>query len=616
MRHGLLLLVAGCGFQSSAGDGDATGSQGGVPETWSFDAASEFGAPGSLARDMTVEARGSLTPSAYSYGGLVAHGLAGTPLWSPSDTSWSKVDTATPTGAGMWCGEALTTQSALDYLGITTNKSTLSIWFEGEVYLQAGQQQTFTLDANDIAFIDLAPPGSTTFTQVTTSGFPKRFDTQVTGWYPIRIGLSDRDNSSSFNFTHSDTAGAPVAWSRDRLRARTSELTGTLRSVYGRQLLSNGLAGPPVMHFEPGDLLPLTDFDPRPPQGGGDTDWSARHVGQVYVVQPGAYTMTISSDDGNRGRLGSEHGESHWHRDDGVGGGAGVSTVTATLAEGWNDLAVDYNQLSGGQELQVQMSGPDFPTLAPVPRNRLRPVESSDDRLAVGSDNTSHGIVDGGGTAMDATATMFVAGYPGETVASIDLTYEVDSQRWNELKFELETPAVPPVRVTIRDLAANSGGNHIEQLTIPANTAGPLAALLRGPVHGTWKLHVFDVNVGGNNSNLKNANLTLHTTGGVEPIARTAQWTSAVRDATTNVFAIDGITWDARLHDGSPLEVRVRTCQQPDCTDGAWSSMVPAAIAFAVPPGRYLQVRVDMTSNGVQEPELRSLTVAYRRTSR
>jgi hypothetical protein len=44
--------------------------------------------------------------------------------------------------------------------------------------------------------------------------------------------------------------------------------------------------------------------------------------------------------------------------------------------------------------------------------------------------------------------------------------------------------------------------------------------------------------------------------------------------------------------------------------------MVPAATAFAVPPGRYLQVRVDMTSNGVQEPELRSLTVAYRRTSR
>jgi hypothetical protein len=34
---------------------------------------------------------------------------------------------------------------------------------------------------------------------------------------------------------------------------------------------------------------------------------------------------------------------------------------------------------------------------------------------------------------------------------------------------------------------------------------------------------------------------------------------------------------------------------------------------FAVGPGPYLQLSVDMTSDGAREPELRSLSVNYRR---
>jgi hypothetical protein len=39
---------------------------------------------------------------------------------------------------------------------------------------------------------------------------------------------------------------------------------------------------------------------------------------------------------------------------------------------------------------------------------------------------------------------------------------------------------------------------------------------------------------------------------------------------------------------------------------------VAKATPFAVTAGRYVQLRVDMTSNGVLEPELRSLSVMYR----
>jgi len=49
-----------------------------------------------------------------------------------------------------------------------------------------------------------------------------------------------------------------------------------------------------------------------------------------------------------------------------------------------------------------------------------------------------------------------------------------------------------------------------------------------------------------------------------------------------------------------------------DCSDGTWSPAVTQQAPFAIAPGRYLQLRVDLTSNGTLEPELRSLSVMYR----
>jgi hypothetical protein len=66
--------------------------------------------------------------------------------------------------------------------------------------------------------------------------------------------------------------------------------------------------------------------------------------------------------------------------------------------------------------------------------------------------------------------------------------------------------------------------------------------------------------------------------------------------------------------EGAENEVHVRTCQQAGCSDDpAWSAAVAPSAAIAVAPGRYLQVRVDMISNGLVEPELRGLAVMYRR---
>ena len=583
---------------------------GGASGMWAFDTAADFAAPGSAVQGMTIEGRGSLTPDAYTYGGLVAHGLQGMALWQHGDTSWAKLDGVTPSGAGLWRGQSLANSDVLAYLGIT-NKSMVTIWFEGEVWLEAGATETFKLSGNDVAFFQIAPPGTTLYGPVSDNNAAAvSIPTPETGWYPIRIGFADGDASSSFSFTHSDVGGALIPWSRDRLRARTGELAGMSRTVFGRQILGGGQgSAPPVSDLEASDLLPQTGFA-TPPQGADADDWSARYSGQVYIAQPGAYTLRITSDDGNRGRLGAGHGEANWARDSGTGNA--ITAVTATLDAGWNDLTVDYNQVGGARKLRVQLDGPGFADVE-VPRDALRPVEPADDRLVFAGDGAVHAVPDGGGAGADGTAAMFVAGYPGEAVAAIDLTYEIDSPHWAQLKVDLETPG--GARLTIRDRDDGLGdGDQIAQLTIPAGHATGLGPLLGGPAGGSWKVHVYDVVAGGGDSALTSAQLTLHTTGGPDRIARTASWTSPVLDAGARVLAIDGVTWDERLPAGSTLAVFVRACRQADCSDGTWPA-APVGKSTPLPIGaaRYLQLRVDMTSDGVREPELRSLSVQYRR---
>jgi hypothetical protein len=585
-----------------------------VSESWVF-APGEFASPGYAVRDMTLEPSGSLTPNAYSYGGLVGHGLQGTKLWAHGDTSWTAIDGLASSGAGLWRGERVTPGGLLDYLGVAEDTA-MTIWFEGEVWLELGSSETLQLTANDVAFVELARPGTTSYTRVVEGNATASVATPETGWYPIRIGLASSDRATaSFELLHSDAGGAAIPWSRDRLRARTSELSGALRTVFGGQVLASSASEPtPISHIEDGDLLPPTAFTPLP-QGTGSTDnWSARYAGQVYIAQPGPYALQITSDDGNRGRLGAVSGETSWAS--GAGNASAVTEVSAELDTGWNDIIVDYNQLSGGSALHVQLAGPDARS-AEVPRDRLRPVEPAGDRLALGIDPTGYPIADGGGPANPATATIPVAGYPGEVVTAIDVTYEILGFT-TTFEFDLETPATaagPGTRLNLGHAIRGSGlpGFFVTTLQISRDKTPSLAALLGGPAGGAWKLHAYDTVADGNNGALVIAQITLHTTGGPERVARSAAWTSPVRTLPGSVDLVTGATWDARLPDGAGIELQIRTCQRPDCSDGAWISAAAQQAPILISGGRYLQLRVTLTSDGVREPELHALAIHYLR---
>jgi subtilisin-like proprotein convertase family protein len=576
--------------------------------------------------DMTVDAaRNALTPNAYTYGALVAHGLQGMSLWSRGDTAWSKLAGVTPSGAGLWTGEHVSTLSNLSYLGISNN-GLMTIWFEGEVWLDAGSTETFLINGDDFTFVEIAQPGSTSYTLLTDQNTTVSVPAPVSGWYPIHLGNGNSSGSSDLQFLHRDSASTPdpVPWTRDRLRARTSELSGVLRTVYGHQILGGGQAvsgsPPPIGHFEQNSLLVDTTFSSAPQGADSDNnDWSARYVGQVHIDQMGTYTLTIHSDDGNRGRLGSSRDQMIWMRDFGVGQNDVVTTVLATLVPGWNDLGIDYNQVNGGRDLRVQLQGPDFPTAIEVPRDRLRSVEAADDRIALGMDDSVHTVQDGGGAGNPGTATLTVAAFASaqlgtETVSSIDVTYQINSVHWEQLKVDLQAPGGAPV--LIRDHVGPPGNLQGRVIAAQTLTAADLGALFGAAANGDWKLHVYDDVGGGGNSALESVRLTLHTTGGPDKVAKAASWTSRVIDTTTPVTAISGITWTERIPTGASVQVQFRACQQVDCSDSpAWSNPLTSGAPFTIAPARYLQLRVEMTSDGNHEPELQSLAIRFQRAA-
>ncbi|HEX8111532.1 MAG TPA: hypothetical protein VF516_27565 [Kofleriaceae bacterium] len=584
------------------------------PGTWGFASAADFTAPGYAMASMTIEPSGLLTPTAYTYGGLMAHGLPGMKLWSHGDTSWTKLDAVTAAGAGLWRGESFTTTSVLSYLGITDDKQAApaTLWFEGEVWLDAGSAEQFELTANDIAFVELARPGTSDYVPLTESSAAVPVTAPDTGWYPIRIGVASADRSMlSFAFLHGEGSAPLVPWTRDRMRARASEVSGALRLVFANQVLGGGQDTPaPIGHIEDGDLLPFTTFPVAPQGASGVTNWSARYIGQVYADQPGSYTLTVSSDDGNRARLGSASAQTSWGFN--AGNSAAVTTVPVTLNVGWNDLAIDYNQLTGGALLQATIDGPDLVEV-PVPRDRLRPVESADDRLAFGGDDAQYMIPLGGGSSQPATATMSVAAYAGEVVTSIDVAYVVTENSPLIANADLETGNTR-LNLGVAGRILTGTDDLLFQVTVPPG-AGPLAQLLGGPAGGIWKLHVYDDRLGdkGIPSVLKSARLTLHTTGGPERIARTASWTSPLLALPSDVLLVSNVMWDARLPQGATVSVQARSCAQPDCSHAAWLPVTPSA-ATALPPAPFLQLRLELTSDGVVEPELRSLSVSYVRT--
>lgn len=570
---------------------------------WNFDTAAEWGVAGHTALSTTIEPRGSLTPDGYVYGGLIVRGLDGMKLFEHAETGWfAKTQLVTPTGAGFWNGQSLVSSDDLRYAGITgTGPKTL--WFEGEIFLTANETRMVRVEANDVAYMDIAQPGTDQFVEFLESSNVAPFTATTTGWHPVRVGYADGDNSGDFRF-QLDVGGTLSTIPRNRMRAPAKQLSGMLRTVFFQQIFAGGINGvPPVATIDTRDLAATTAFSPQL-QGAQTNDWSVRWSGQVYATIPGTYQLEIVSDDGNQLALAGVTDQDQWSR----GGGCATctSSVSANLVEGWNDLVVDYNQVNGANNMALRIVDAPDTTLEglPIPGGMLRPVVPRGDRLATESTLRTQSVPDNDANFTNYTITM--DGLPGEVVTAVDLTVRYQTNSQDDLVIRLTAPNQPPLV-----LAQNSGGNGGFNGFRYFRIVNP--ALIGGALEGNWVFGMADNNGGGNTTSITEVHLTVHTSIGPEQVALASEWRSQILDHETRLFSIDSITWDERMPAGSLVTVHMRSCDQPDCSDAAFGPAITKGTPPELPPRRFMQIQVKMTSDGTREPELRSLMLVYRR---
>jgi hypothetical protein len=610
-----LLVVAfalsGCSLSQNLGGGDAKpvfDDSGREIRQWSFDSAAEFGAAGSQTESMTIDPRGSLTPHGYLYGALVARGVQGVKLWSNADADWSKLATVTPLATGLWQGDDLAVDRDLVWVGIT-NTAMTSVWMEGEIWFNAGENWRIT--GNDTAFMYVSLDGKT-FEKVVHNSMAI-VQVPAAGWYPVRIGWADGDDSGDLTLQVDPTGGGSFGGvGRSRLRAVTSGLRGTARNVYYREIHGGGRPGElPVQTIQQTALHPPTQFNP-PLHGSVTTatnpfDWSVRWTGQLYVTTSGMYTVRVQSNDGSRAIVGGATFAQGFARDD---DGAVTVTATTPLVAGWNDLVVDFNHVDGTPAFDVSITAapPEEAALVgmPLPLDRLRPVEPRADRLITRSNATPILVLDNQGSSFAALTTRIDA-HPGETITSVAITARVTTLAVDQLVYRLTIPGGTPQAVTMTEVPDGNGGNSAIAQGVFTIGAGMPAA-------GIWAFGIADASSANPDadSTFEELHVTVHTANGPAQVATASTWTSPIVENATAVSVIDMVNWTERVPAGASVELRMRTCAMADCIDGQWSEPIAKTTAPALPANRYIQMQVTMTSDGTHEPEVDAIMVQYR----
>ena len=338
-------------------------------------------------------------------------------------------------------------------------------------------------------------------------------------------------------------------------------------------------------------------------------DWSARWTGQFYAAADGAYTIQVDSNDGSRVTLGTAAPVAQkFARDD---KGAVVTVATANLVAGWNDVIVDFNHVDGvpSFEVRVNAAPPGDAALvgSPIPVERLRPVEPRSDRLITRS-STSGSLAIQDNAAVYVDRNLRIDAHPSELVTSIAITARVETQRVQQLTYRLTAPNnVTQIRDDLIETAdGNLAGSSIIYGVWDLG-AGTAAA-------GTWKFAVADNSSsgGGNTTTYEEAHITMHTRGGPDQVATKSTWFSPIVENQTAVSLIDFVRWKERVPSGASVTVRMRTCAMPDCADGTWSAPIANDTAPMLTAQRYIQLQVEMTSDGTREPEVESINLQYR----
>ncbi len=532
-----------------------------------------------------VEDFGAVAPAAYYTGGLKLV-ASDTGVFADAVTAtWAQV-AAMPITASIAPARTLTSNwgsGTPGGLGLTAADD-LTMIYTGEVLLEAGTWNFFVL-ADDHAFLELAPIGSTTFNRVLSANWPTEatgsFVAPTTGWYPVRLAHAEQAGSIQLAV---QVTGPGVAarqpLSRQRLRFLASGLTGlTVAGFDDGRLLGDVTSS--IDRVAPGGV----NWNNGRPADLGITladDFSVRWAGQLRVDVGGPFTFRYVSDDGQRLWVDGVRVLDHWDE-------TTHDTMTAPieLTPGWHDLAIDVNEAAGvAQAFLGVVTGPEL-VGATLPLARLRPVETRLERYDTGVDHVDHPIPDVG----QVEAAIAIDAPAGAKAAGVEVGWTFDHSYQGDLEISLVAP--DGTVVLLRDNAGGGAGGTVSEHLYTAALDGATAA-------GAWKLRVRDT-VSVDTGTLRDVTLTVHHHTGAPPIPVAAVFESAVKDLGPTVTAYSDFSWSARREPGTAVRLLARSGDSEAAVrTAAWSTPMvdPDAGAPAVAPRRYFQYRIELDSDG------------------
>ena len=563
------------------------------------DTAADFGS-GTLA-SATVEPWGAVAPVAYYTGGL-HHRASDDGYFTDGVTAtWEEVQGFTRTDRRdlAWNASNYRAVGTPTSVGLTDGDSWTQ-WWEGEIWLEQGSW-TFQLWVDDHGFVDIAEPGTTEFVRLLSANLGDEevgaaFEAAVTAWYPIRLALADETGDAIIQLLFSGPGVPYQAIPRDRFRARVDGLVG-LEEVAFQNSYGLGIVATTLDQIAPANV---TWGGGAPADLGVGPDYfSIRWTGQLRIDIEGDYVFDYEADDMQRLWIDGVQVIDNWEPDP-----YGILTSPIPLAPGWHDLVIDHSEVYGDAHAVLGVySGPDLVGEG-IPLDRLRPVEARAERISTGSIQSAGSSIPDGGSLR---RSLWISAPSAATLKSIDVHFVVEHPDWSELKVILHAP--DGTQVILWDHAA--GGSEDNPWLGPVVTL--TGAVAGSPVNGYWDLAITD-DAGSHTGKWHRFQITPHWAGGEPPIPATSSYESTVRDLGADpVASIAAVTWAERLPPGTDVAVRVRTCDRPaDCAAEAWSDPVtePGGTPAAT-PARYLQYRIELTSDGDHAPSVEWLQVDY-----
>lgn len=556
--------------------------------TWRDDTAADFAQAGAVMRDTCVEKAGFVGPVAYATGRVRLSGVMGNTIGTdPATATWASVD-AGRTGTSFSPNLAISYGQLAPWgVGLTAIDD-VTVLVEGEIQLDATGTWRFELDANDVGFFELAPPGGNFTRVVNSSNAPTsgNFTVATAGWYRFRAAFADSAQYMDFTL-RMDSPALPGAYrdiTSEQLRARVDDLEGALFDGFDDTYLI-GYDGSTVLD------TPLQLSLPGDPFGiqVGMLSWSMHAAAQFLIDHEGDYTFAVTSHHGHRMWIDGQQLANSFTSND-----ATTNTPLVHLVAGWHDLVLDATKSNDSADLVASLtvtSGPDFAG-QPFPVDHLRPLPGNVARNAGDSDGSSTTITDGGSI----TRTLTVQMPPGATPIGNDVNYTFIHTAQAQVGIVLDPPAGS--NITFVATGALSGsGTHSGHAVVTAADAGT-----------TWNLIASDSTVDAVTGTLEQFGVTTTYNGGLAPFPTSYRYESAPKELG-NVFAIGALSWQTRQ--GTASKVQFRTCADPSCTGEPWTDVAQSGTVPAVALEPYAQYAVEFTSDGVTPTALDWIELKY-----